>query len=386
MPESPTMSSHAARTPPLHGCKVIERSRTVAGAYAGRLLATLGAEVTLLEPQGGSRLRAEPPFLPGEEGQSALFAYLVSGKRSVIEPSCSTLEALLQDADILIDDTPLQERTADWSEQHLQSRFPALVHVSVLPYGAHGPKAHWCGEEINLLHASGEGFLLPNGLTQELFPSRPPLKIYGHFASYQGGAVAALAALAGVLAKRECSGQSVDVSIQDAMLMCGAFALQRLGDGSLEHRSTRSFRYGGVFQTQDGYVELLTLEDRQWKGLVELLDWPAWATDPRLADSLERSRRGVEINAHLREWMRAHDAEHIVTRAQQLGVPVGKYRSPEEVVSGSHEAARGLFITRHTADGRPYQVLVAPYQFQLSPLQLGTAAPYLPSSAEARTS
>src|SRR3546814_7140528 len=50
-------------------------------------------------------------------------------------------------------------------------------------------------------------------------------------------------------------GQYVDVSSQDANLAVGAFAIQRLGDGSIEHRVERSFRYGGVIRCADGYLE-----------------------------------------------------------------------------------------------------------------------------------
>jgi len=35
---------------PLSGYRVLENCQTVAGAYAGRLLAALGAEVIMLEP------------------------------------------------------------------------------------------------------------------------------------------------------------------------------------------------------------------------------------------------------------------------------------------------------------------------------------------------
>jgi len=376
-PASTTPGSGRAERPlPLHGCRVVERAASPAGAYAGRLLATLGAEVVMLEPMEGSPLRQAAPMLPGEDGGSALFAYLCAGKRSLQAPlDDPRVEALLAQADILIDDTPLLQRHAEgWDGEQLRHRHPQLVAVSVLPFGAQGPKAGWRGEELNLVHASGEGFLLPNGLSHELFPDRPPLKIYGHFASYQGGCVAALAALAAWWARRDHGGQCVDVSIQDAMLLCGAFALQRLGDGSLEHRSTRSFRYGGVFKARDGYVELLTLEERQWQGLVQLLGEPVWTRDERLGDSLERSRRGAEINAHIRAWIQDHDCDGIVARAQALGVPAAKYRTPSDVVAGAHEAARGLFATRYTATGRPYQVLVAPYQFRLSPLRLGDTA------------
>lgn len=372
---------------PLAGCRVIERSRNVAAAYAGRLLASMGATVVMLEPPEGSPLRRAPPLL-NETGHSALFAFLALDKRSLVCDLASTegqrvLERELQHADILIDDTPIVERAAQTLDPDLISeRFPALVHVSVLPFGSTGPKATWDAEEVNLIHAGGEGFLLPNGLSNELFPDRPPLKIYGHFSGYQGGATAALAALSAWWAVPTAGGQYVDVSVQDAVLAVGAFALQRLGDGSLEHRTTRRFRYGGVFEAQGGFVELLTLEDRQWNALVELLGHPAWTQDEALRDPLERSRRGDEINQHIREWMSRHNVNDIVQRAQELGVPAAKYHTPAEVIDGIHERSRGLFTPLLLDGGEQSnapqpKVLVAPFQFRCTPLQARGRVPAL---------
>ena len=370
---------------PLAGCRVLEHSRTVAAAYAGRLLAAMGATVVMLEPPEGSPLRTAPPLLNGTE-HSALFAYLSPGKHSLVCDLLSAqgqgvLERELDRTDILIDDTPVCDRGARTLDpEGIAERFPALVHVSVLPFGASGPKADWDGEEVNLLHAGGEGFLLPNGLAHELFPHRPPLKIYGHFSQYQGGSMAAFAALSAWWAVPEVGGQYVDVSVQDAMLAVGAFALQRLGDGSLEHRSTRSFRYGGVFEAQGGFVELLTLEDRQWSALVELLGRPEWAQDDALRDPLERSRRGEEINHHIRKWMSLHNVDDIVQWAQKLGVPAAKYRTPAEVIHGAHERSRGLFAPLTLNEGMHAEVLVAPFQFRCSSLQAGGRVPALGES------
>jgi crotonobetainyl-CoA:carnitine CoA-transferase CaiB-like acyl-CoA transferase len=368
--------------PPLMGCRVVEHSRTVAAAYAGRLLAAMGATVVMVEPLEGSPLRTAPPLLDGA-AQSALFAFLSAGKRSLacdlLSPEGQrVLERELDGADILIDDTPVRARGAQKLDPDaVAMRFPALVHVSVLPFGASGPKTDWDGEEVNLLHAGGEGFLLPNGLSNEPFPNGPPLKIYGHFSGYQGGAMAAFAALSAWWAAPGFGGQYVDVSVQDAALSVGAFALQRLGDGSLEHRSTRRFRYGGVFEAQGGFVELLTLEDRQWTALVELLGRPEWAQDAVFGDPLERSRRGDEINHHIRKWMSRHDVDDIVTWAQQLGVPAAKYRTPAEVIHGEHERSRGLFAPLELDAGVPAQLLVAPFQFRCTPLQAGGPVPAL---------
>ncbi len=364
-----------AMTPglPLTGIRVVERAAGVAAATAGRLLATMGAEVVMAEDAAGTKLRREPPFIG--EGLSALFAYLAAGKRSVVVRGEGDLSTLLESAGILLDDTPVAERTAlGLDPDTVRRRHPRLVHVSVLPFGATGPKAEWRGEEVNLIHAAGEGYLLPNGLAAELFPDRPPLKIHGHFACWQAGVAAALGALSALWAQE---GQFVDVSVQDAALAVGAFAIQRLGDGSLEHRSTRSFRFGGVLACADGHVELLTLEDRQWQGLVQLMGAPDWAKDPALADPVARGARGAEINARIRAWAAGQRVAELVARAQQLGVPMARYNTPAEILDGPHERARGIFAPVALPGLGEMPVFTAPFRFGPEPLPLRGGPPAL---------
>ncbi|MGE3691035.1 MAG: CoA transferase [Novosphingobium sp.] len=367
---------------PLAELRVVTTARGVAAAYAARLLATLGAHVLLIEPEGGTPLRREPPLLPGTE-TSALFAYLAAGAMSRVcdlasEQGRKSLGVMLSATDILIDDTPLDGRAAlGLDEATIAASHPDLIHVSVLPFGAYGPKAHWKGEEINVLHASGEGYLLPNGLTCELFPDRPPVKPFGHFTEMQGGIAAALGALSALWARPETGGQYVDISSQDAGLAVGAFAIQRLGDGSVEHRVERSFRYGGVIPCTDGYVELLTLEQRQWDGLVKLLGEPAWALDPALDDSLERSRQGPMINRHIREWAATRKVEDIVREGQKLSVPLAKYYTPSEVVHDPHEKFRGLFQPVDIDGAGLLDMLVSPFHFDGAPLELRAGPPTL---------
>lgn len=368
---------------PLSGLRVVVSASGVAAAYAARMLGTMGAETILLEPPGGSPLRREPPYIAGSDSVSALFAYLAAGARSFVcdlttEAGRAAAMAMLSEADIFIDDTPLAERERRGLDTDgIARRRPDLVHVSVLPFGAYGPKAHWKAEEINLQHASGEGNLLPNGLSIELFPDRPPVKIHGHFAELQGGIAAALGALAALWARPELGGQFVDIASQDAALAVGAFAIQRLGDGSIEHRVERSFRYGGVLPCADGYVELLTLEQRQWEGLVKLLGEPEWALDPALSDSLERSRQGPAINAKIRAWASVRKVEDIVREGQKMSVPLAKYYTPAEVVRDPHEKVRGLFQPVAVDGAGMLDVLVSPFHFSGAPLSLRSGPPAL---------
>lgn len=361
---------------PLEGIRVVEHAQGVAAAWAGRLLAAMGAEVVMIEPPSLCPLRHAEPLFP--QGGSALFAYLAADKRSVIcdlqtAGGRSALDGLLQRAAILIDDTPVAERGAlSLDAAGIAARHPDLVHLSVLPFGAQGPKAGWKGTELTLIHAGGEGFLLPNGLSADLFPDRPPLKIAGHFAQMQGGVVAALAALSALWSGQ---GQYVDASVQDANLAVGAFALQRYGDGSVEHRLTRSFRYGGVIECRDGHIELLTLEERQWQGLVQLMGNPDWAMDQSLADAVERSARGDAINREIRAWARNWKVDELVASGQKLGVPMARYNRPDQILTGTHETARGLFQTLPMPGAGDVRVQAAPFRFGRDALQMDRPAP-----------
>jgi crotonobetainyl-CoA:carnitine CoA-transferase CaiB-like acyl-CoA transferase len=215
---------------------------------------------------------------------------------------------------------------------------------------------------------------MPNGLTLEMFPERPPLKIYGHFAEMIGGTSAVCAALSALLVRDAIGGQFVDASVQDANLSVGCFALQRLGDGVLENRHGRSFKYGGVLECSDGYVGVLTLEQHQWDGLVKLIGTPAWALDPALADPLERSRRGAEINERLRAWAKTRNVDEVVRKGQSLGVPLAKYNEPADLLESEQLKMRGVFQALELPGCGEVPAFTAPLQFDGRPLPLGRAA------------
>ena len=338
----------------------------------------------MLEPPGGTPLRREQPLL-GDAGPSAAFCYLAAGKQSTtvdlnMPADRKRVDDLMSRASIFIDDTPISEREAlGLDPASIAARHPHLVHASVLPFGASGPKSGWAAREINLIHAAGEGYLLPNGLTLELFPDRPPLKIFGNFMSLNGGVAAALSALAALWAQPKIGGQLVDVSVQEVGVILGLMAIQQFGEGSIEHRSNRSFRYGGVFACRDGFVEILTLEDRQWTGLVELIGRPNWTSAPELADASSRGKHGTEINRRLRQWALACDVADVVEQGQRLGVPVAKYVLPREILRGAQERARKLFAPMMIPQVGVVEMFVAPFRFGSQPFVLQSGPPDLNS-------
>ena len=366
---------------PLAGFTVIENAEGVAAAYAGRLMAVMGATVIKVEPPGeGSALRRAGPLLTQEPPATALFHYLNAGKKFVtcdVESGSGRrqLDALLSGAEVFIDDTPVLRRVAfELDPDAVAGRHPRLVFLSVLPFGATGAHADYRGYELNVFHAGGEGYLMPNGLTLETFPDRPPVKIYGHFAELIGGTSAVCAGVAALLVRDAAGGQFVDVSVQDANVAVGCFAIQRLGDGVLENRHGRSFKYGGVLECSDGFVGLLTLEQRQWEGLVKLIGEPEWTHDPAWRDPLERSRRGAEINRHLRAWAKSQRVEDVVSKGQALSVPLAKYNQPADIIDSAQSRARGIFASLELAGFGAVPAFIAPFQLNGAALALTGAA------------
>jgi len=372
----------------LSGIRVIERAAGPAAAFAGRLLAVCGARVVMVEPPGGSPLRSEPPLVAVEPRISALFAYLAAGKESAVcdltvADGRAGLDEMLANADILIDDTPVADREARGLDpERVCTAFPTLIFVSVLPFGAAGPRANWRAGELGCLHAGGEGYLMPNGLANEIFPDRPPVKIYGEFASFQGGTAAATGAIAALYARAVEGGQFLDISIQDANVAESTVAIQRWGDGILETRETRAFRYGGVLECQGGYVEVLTLEQHQWQALKSLVgEWEGLDL-ARLDDPLERARHGAQINQCLRDWAKRHPVDEVVRRGRECGVPIAPYSSPQEILADPHERERGLFTSVPIPGDGPRNMLLAPFQFSATPTTLRSGPPSLAVAPE----
>lgn len=359
--------SGAADRPALAGMVVIENAKGVAASYAGRLLALMGATVIKLEaPAEGDPLRREVPQVHESFATSAIFAYLNVNKSSVTldlakKEGQQLLGELLDRASIFIDDTHPSERSdLRIAPERICAQRPDLIYVSVLPFGAAGMHKDYHAYELNAFHSGGEGYLMPNGLALEMFPDRPPVKVYGHFAELNGGTSAVCATLAALMT--DVGGQFVDVSVQDANVALSCFALQQLGEGVLENRHGRSFKYGGVLECADGYVQILTLEQHQWEGLVKLMGEPEWALDRALRDSLERSRRGAHINKHLRAWAKSQMVEDLVKRGQALSVPLAKYFEPADILASAQTRERAMFAKLQMTGLGEVPVLVAPFQ------------------------
>jgi crotonobetainyl-CoA:carnitine CoA-transferase CaiB-like acyl-CoA transferase len=130
------------------------------GIFASFVLAELGADVVCVEPRGGSRSRGQAPFAAGTPGaERSLFWWAYArGKRSVaLDPESvadrDDLLRLIDAADVLVESAaPGEMERLGLGYEALAQRNPALVYVSVTPFGQTGPKARWAAFVMSVLY------------------------------------------------------------------------------------------------------------------------------------------------------------------------------------------------------------------------------------------
>jgi crotonobetainyl-CoA:carnitine CoA-transferase CaiB-like acyl-CoA transferase len=184
----------------------------------GQILADLGADVIQIEPPGGAAARRLGPWAGGAaDPERSLFWWSYArGKRGLMldldgEAGRRELRELARNADVLIESAApgsLAER--DLGYHALAALNPALVVVSITPFGLDGPRALEAATDLTVLAAAG-----PLALTGDA--DRAPVRVPVPQAFLHAGAEAAVGALV-ALQERVGSGlgQHVDVSAQQA--------------------------------------------------------------------------------------------------------------------------------------------------------------------------
>ncbi len=204
----------------LDGIRVLDLATPLVEA-TGRVLADLGAEVIKIEPPGGCASRFTAPFEAGREGDpdgSLFWRSWGLGKRSVVldledGADRATLRELARGADIFIEsDVPGEMEALGLDADALCSANPALLYLSVTPYGQDGPDARNPATDLTLAAAGG---LLP----MQGDPDRDPIPVGYPEASCHGAVQAAADAVLALYARnRSGRGQHLDTSMQAAIV------------------------------------------------------------------------------------------------------------------------------------------------------------------------
>jgi crotonobetainyl-CoA:carnitine CoA-transferase CaiB-like acyl-CoA transferase len=138
----------------------------------------------------------------------------------------------------------------------------------------------------------------------------------------------------------EPRGRYIDVSLMQA-----ATALQsiRLMGSYLEGGAMKpGGAPGGVFQTADGWMSILALNDRDWRSLCQAIDLPALADDPRFITPGLRLANDVALYAIVRPAVAARSSAEWGKRLTGAKLMHEKLNSYADFLEQPHVKESGL--------------------------------------------
>jgi crotonobetainyl-CoA:carnitine CoA-transferase CaiB-like acyl-CoA transferase len=333
---------------------VVDLTHAIAGPYATKLLADVGAEVIKVEPPWGEHGRAMGPNRsnsPAHPERGGLFAFLNTNKLGVTlnlkhRDGVDLLTRLLDGADLLIENfAPSTLAGLGLSPASLLERFPKLSIVSISNFGQDGPDRDAALNDL-VLFARG-GWTYPVGE-----PDREPLTPPGSLAQYVGALFAANAALQAMLARDLTlgRGQHVDVSLLEAAV--ATMIYEPVGfqySGIVRERAGKRFAIGPfmivTLRCRDGYAGLQCVTDKQFEGVCDLMGRPDLIDDPRFHTARERMVNNDAWLALIEPFFLEHERDFLYREGQRRAVPLVPIPSVAELLEWEQLKARSYYET-----------------------------------------
>jgi crotonobetainyl-CoA:carnitine CoA-transferase CaiB-like acyl-CoA transferase len=351
----------------LAGIRVVELGQGAGLAYAGKLFADLGAEVTKQEPPGGDKLRHLPPLAevaPGEQ-ESAWFAWLNTNKRAMTATP-ARIAAQLAAADVLLDGRPV-------ADQHdhaaLRAAHPALHIVSLSWFGLSGPYRDFAATDATLRALSG--------LVRNTGPVEQPALM----PEYQGFAPHGLAAFTAACAALWSGdgGRMFEISAHDANTVIAEYqAVITFAPGPPEARRGINRWHPtfpmGCYECAEGWLGITILTPDQWRNWCELIGQPDLATEPRFATSPQRLEAADELDAIHGPILRTRPAAEWFAEGLRRRLPLVAVPGMADLLAQQVLRDRGAFVPVHLGAAR-FTAPRLPLHLNATPPAAGGSAP-----------
>lgn len=339
----------------LAGVKVLDLTSSVAGPYAGQLLADLGATVVKVEkPVHGDDARAwGPPFLHGE---SLWFMSVNRGKLSLTldfatPEGLALLDRLVAEADVvLVNLVARAQKKMRVDAARLQGLNPRLIHVSITGFGLDGPRA-----DLPCYDLIAEGYSGVMDLTGE--PDAPPQKVGTPAADMLAGQDAAMAVLAALLRReRSGAGSAIDVAMVASMSrFMSPRLMPYLGSGELTRRSGGRDSVIAIYQVFDTADDPMTLglgNDGIWARFWAAVGEPEVARDEAWASNVKRRAARPAIVERIAGILRTRPRAHWLEVLAQARVPAGPIHRLDQL-AGDQALAEAGFLYRTAGPAGP---------------------------------
>ncbi len=365
---------------PLTGIRVLDLSAVVSGPLCGQILGDLGADVIKVEPPAGDSSRRLG--LPATDGISPLFAQCNRNKRSIAidlkTPEGRQLVGrMAREVDVLLlNYRPGVAERLGLGYDDLISDNPKLVYVSITGFGPDGPYRDHPAYDTVIQGLTG--FLPIQG------DDGPPCLVRSVMADKSTALTATYAVLAALYERDrvtrtdEREGQHVEVPMLDAY---AAFSMPDiLGDKTFPEYDGPSIpNPHRTWQTADGFVVMMPIEDHQFAGICRAIDREDLISDPRCANLLLRIIHLEEIFGAVADEIRKLPTAELVARAREFGAPIAPVNEIDDFLADPQVAHNQTILESDDdpALGRvryvrpPVRFLSSPASFRRMPPRLG---------------
>jgi crotonobetainyl-CoA:carnitine CoA-transferase CaiB-like acyl-CoA transferase len=369
----------AARSGPLAGLKVIELAHIMAGPVCGLMLADMGADVIKVEkiPGGDDSRRFLPPDIQGEP---AAFMMMNRNKRGIAvdlktDGGKAVLSRLLKTADVLIENYRLGTmEKLGFGYATLKANNPGLIYCALSGFGRSGPYAERGGFDLiaqgmsGLMSITGEG------------PGRPPVKVGAPVTDITAGILAAMGILAAYAHRLKTGqGQMVDTSLFEAGIVhtywqsAIAFATG-VAPGPMGSAHPLNAPYQ-AFATADGWITVGAANQANWLRLLDAIEAPALADDPRFADNAKRMANLKDLEAVLNVYFRQRPSAEWLQRLADVGVPAGPVLDILAMHKDPQTMARDMVVSVAHRRAGAVDSLGLPVKFSATPGAVAAGAP-----------
>lgn len=350
---------------PLEDLKVLDLSRVLAGPFAGRMLADLGADVVKVEPPDGDLTRLWGAVIGGVPGY---YHQQNVGKRNISidlsAPQGSGLvQALAARADVVIENfRPGVAARLGVSYADLSKQNPRLVMLSISGFGQEGPEALRAAF-APVIHAEA-GLLARQARLSGNPPYDLPVSMSDTNASLHG-LVAVMSAL--WMRQRTGLGQHIDMAMLDATV-----ATDDCLHYSLEDSEITRVLPSEVWETRDAQVLIAADFRHIWNHLSE----EGGLRDPAPAGAAiaEKSRLRKALVREYILGLAGRDA--LIAILDRRNIAWGDVRTAEDIRAQPTVRHREMIAQVDDRAGGTRPVVQSPYRFSAAEAGIRRPAPW----------
>ncbi len=366
-------------TGPLHGLRVFDLTRILAGPTCTQILGDLGADVIKIERrESGDDTRGfGPPFLKDGAGKETTeSAYFLSANRNKRSITLDLTKAegqelarrLIAHCDVVTENFKVGNLAKyGLSYAQLKTDFPRLVYCSITGFGQTGPYAARPGYDV-LIQGMG-GFMGVTGASDG-----KPQKAGVPVADLMAGMYAAVAIIA-ALRHREVTGegQYIDLGILDTQVATLTIqGLNYLASGEVPRRLGNAHPNivpYQVFAAADGDFILAVGNDAQFQRFCEFAGVPELAAEEKFRTNDARVRNRDELTGRLEPILARHPSRYWLEGLEPLNVSCGPINTIDQVFADPQVRHREMEIEmRHPlAEELPVRLIASPIRMSATP-------------------